>query len=277
MRILNDRAEIAASAGEELGVSEWVGISQERIDLFADATGDRQWIHIDPERAADGPFGSTIAHGYLTLSMLPGLGAQVFAFAGHVARVNYGLNKVRFSRACHGRFQGPQSHGGARGQGADRGSRSRPAHRRDQGQRPTGMCRRDGPPSSCRTCRSTSHDDQVTLTPETIRKAPKVALHEHLDGGLRPATIAEIAAEIGHDLPAEPVLRPSASRSRSRRGQDRWSAISRRSCTPWAVMQRADLTRVTCEAVVDLAADGCVSPGRLHQLRAAPSRRTVDA
>lgn len=96
MRILNDSTEISAAAGEELGVSEWVSISQERIDLFADATGDRQWIHIDPERAAEGPFGSTIAHGYLTLSMLPSLGAQVFAFAGDVARVNYGLNKVRF-------------------------------------------------------------------------------------------------------------------------------------------------------------------------------------
>jgi len=96
MRILNDRDEIAAAAGDELGVSEWVVINQERINLFAEATGDRQWIHIDPERAADGPFGSTIAHGYLTLSMLPGLGAQVFAFAGDFARVNYGLNKVRF-------------------------------------------------------------------------------------------------------------------------------------------------------------------------------------
>ncbi|MCW2770531.1 MAG: enoyl-CoA hydratase [Aeromicrobium sp.] len=96
MRILNDHVEIAAAAGEELGVSEWVQITQERIDMFADATGDRQWIHVDPERAAEGPFGGTIAHGYLTLSMLPFLGAQVFAFAGDVARVNYGLNKVRF-------------------------------------------------------------------------------------------------------------------------------------------------------------------------------------
>lgn len=96
MRILNDSTEIAAAAGQELGVSEWVAITQDRIDLFADATGDRQWIHIDPERAADGPFGATVAHGYLTLSMLPFLGAQVFAFAGNVARVNYGLNKVRF-------------------------------------------------------------------------------------------------------------------------------------------------------------------------------------
>lgn len=96
MRVLNNRQEIADAAGQELGVSEWIEISQDRIDMFADATGDRQWIHVDPERAADGPFGATIAHGYLTLSMMPFLGAQVYAFAGDVARVNYGLNKVRF-------------------------------------------------------------------------------------------------------------------------------------------------------------------------------------
>jgi acyl dehydratase len=96
MRILNNSLEIADAEGQELGVSEWVAITQDRIDMFADATGDRQWIHVDPERAADGPFGATVAHGYLTLSMLPFLGAQVFAFAGNVARVNYGLNKVRF-------------------------------------------------------------------------------------------------------------------------------------------------------------------------------------
>lgn len=96
MRVLNDAREIAEAEGQELGVSEWLQIAQERIDLFADATGDRQWIHVDPERAADGPFGATIAHGYLTLSLLPFLGAQVYAFAGDVARVNYGLNTVRF-------------------------------------------------------------------------------------------------------------------------------------------------------------------------------------
>lgn len=96
MRILNDRDEIAATVGTELGVSSWIEIHQDRIDMFADATGDRQWIHVDPERAADGPFGATIAHGYLTLSLLPFLGAQVFAFAGDRARVNYGLNRVRF-------------------------------------------------------------------------------------------------------------------------------------------------------------------------------------
>ena len=96
MRVFNSRKEIEKAAGSELGVSEWVKITQERIDSFADATGDRQWIHIDAERAADGPFGATIAHGYLTLSLLPLLSAQVYAFAGDVARVNYGLNKVRF-------------------------------------------------------------------------------------------------------------------------------------------------------------------------------------
>ena len=96
MPISNDRAEIAAAAGTEIGSSSWVEIGQDRIDMFADATGDRQWIHIDPERAADGPFGATIAHGYLTLSMLPFLSAQVYAFAGDRARVNYGLNRVRF-------------------------------------------------------------------------------------------------------------------------------------------------------------------------------------
>ena len=96
MRVLNDRREIKAAEGTELGVSEWVQVTQERINFFADATGDRQWIHVDVERAREGPFGATVAHGYLTLSLLPLLSAQVFAFAGDVARVNYGLNRVRF-------------------------------------------------------------------------------------------------------------------------------------------------------------------------------------
>ncbi len=96
MRVLNNSEEVAAAAGSELGVSEWISISQERIDHFADATGDHQWIHVDPERAAQGPFGTTIAHGYLTLSLLPFFGSHVFAFAGDRARVNYGINKVRF-------------------------------------------------------------------------------------------------------------------------------------------------------------------------------------
>lgn len=96
MRVLNNSQEVADAAGEELGVSSWLEITQERINLFADATGDHQWIHVDAQKAASGPFGSTIAHGYLTLSLLPFFGAQVFAFAGDGARLNYGINKVRF-------------------------------------------------------------------------------------------------------------------------------------------------------------------------------------
>src|SRR5699024_10902607 len=96
MRILSSRAEIAAAQGQDLGTSEWIEITQDRIDAFADATGDHQWIHVDPEKAAAGPFGSTIAHGYLTLSLIPQFGSQVFTFAGDGARVNYGTNKVRF-------------------------------------------------------------------------------------------------------------------------------------------------------------------------------------
>lgn len=96
MRMLNDRVEIVDAVGDELGVSEWLTITQDRIDDFANATGDRQWIHVDAERAEHGPFGATVAHGYLTLSLIPLLGAQVYAFAGDLARVNYGLNRVRF-------------------------------------------------------------------------------------------------------------------------------------------------------------------------------------
>jgi acyl dehydratase len=96
MRVLNNRAEVSEAAGSELGVSHWLEISQDRIDEFARATGDHQWIHVDPDKAAEGPFGTTIAHGYLTLSLMPFLGAQVFAFAGDRAKVNYGINRVRF-------------------------------------------------------------------------------------------------------------------------------------------------------------------------------------
>ena len=96
MRVLNNRKEIASAAGKELGVSEWVQVTQERIDLFADATGDRQWIHVDPERAAEGPFGTTIGHGYLTLSLLPVMSYEVVPRQGGGMAVNYGLNKVRF-------------------------------------------------------------------------------------------------------------------------------------------------------------------------------------
>ena len=83
--------------GEECGVSPWVEISQERIDLFAKATEDFQWIHCDPERAKSSPYGGTIAHGFLTLSMLPKLSESTFEFSDRKMGVNYGLNKVRFT------------------------------------------------------------------------------------------------------------------------------------------------------------------------------------
>ena len=82
--------------GRELGPTEWVALEQDRIDAFAAATDDPQWIHVDPERAAAGPFGTTIAHGYLTLSLLPSFSYRVLPFDGARLTVNYGLNRVRF-------------------------------------------------------------------------------------------------------------------------------------------------------------------------------------
>jgi acyl dehydratase len=88
--------ELRAAVGTELGRSDWILIDQERIDRFAEATGDLQWIHTDPERAAESPFGSTIAHGFLTLSLLSVIGEQALQVNGIRMGVNYGVNKVRF-------------------------------------------------------------------------------------------------------------------------------------------------------------------------------------
>lgn len=88
--------EIVALAGAELGSSDWVGVDQDRIDRFADVTGDMEWIHVDLERAASGPFGGTIAHGFLTLSLIPVLRDGIFLIDTPGARLNYGLNRVRF-------------------------------------------------------------------------------------------------------------------------------------------------------------------------------------
>jgi acyl dehydratase len=96
MRVLDDLDELAGLTGEPLGTSDWLQIDQDRVDRFADATGDHQWIHVDVERASAGPFGGTIAHGYLTLSLIPFLGAQVFSLETPGAKLNYGVNKVRF-------------------------------------------------------------------------------------------------------------------------------------------------------------------------------------
>jgi acyl dehydratase len=90
-------ADLAALVGQEIGVSDWLTVDQARIDLFAQATGDHQWIHVDPERAAAGPFGSTVAHGFLTLSLVPQLFATAFDIDDVRMGVNYGLNRVRFT------------------------------------------------------------------------------------------------------------------------------------------------------------------------------------
>ena len=88
---------LEACIGEEIGVSGWIEMSQSRIDRFADATEDRQWIHLDRERAkAESPYGTTVAHGYLTLSMLPRITSEVFSLTTRVAGINYGLDRVRF-------------------------------------------------------------------------------------------------------------------------------------------------------------------------------------
>jgi acyl dehydratase len=95
-RVFSSLDELRSAVGEQLGFSDWLEIDQKRIDLFADATGDHQWIHVDPEKAAAGPFGRTIAHGYLTLSLLPVLVPQLMQVEGVRMGVNYGSNKVRF-------------------------------------------------------------------------------------------------------------------------------------------------------------------------------------
>lgn len=97
MRAFKSVDELRAAKGTQLGVSEWFTIDQEQINRFADATHDHQWIHVDPERAATGPFGKTIAHGFLTLSLLPVMVHQVYTVEGAKMGVNYGLNKLRFT------------------------------------------------------------------------------------------------------------------------------------------------------------------------------------
>ncbi|WP_448330935.1 MaoC family dehydratase [Streptomyces sp. DSM 41534] len=93
---VNGLDELKKLAGGDLGTSEWIEVTQDRVDTFADATDDHQWIHTDPERAAQGPFGAPIAHGYLTLSLFIPLFSQLLEVRGVTIKVNYGLDKVRF-------------------------------------------------------------------------------------------------------------------------------------------------------------------------------------
>ena len=95
-RIINGSEELKSAIGEHLGYSPWMEISQERVNQFADATGDHQWIHVDPDRAKDGPFGGPIAHGFLTLSLAVKFWTDLLDVDGVGTKVNYGLDKVRF-------------------------------------------------------------------------------------------------------------------------------------------------------------------------------------
>ena len=96
MRIFKSIDELAKAVGETIGPTEWLTIDQQRVNRFADATSDHQWIHVDVDRAKKGPFGGTIAHGYLTLSLIPYFTPQLFEIATPGAKLNYGVNKVRF-------------------------------------------------------------------------------------------------------------------------------------------------------------------------------------
>jgi acyl dehydratase len=94
--ILDQPTDLLGLVGQSLGATEWMNVTQQQVDLFAEATGDHQWIHTDPERAARGPFKGTIVHDYLTLSMTPAVIAQVLEIRELTAALNYGVNKVRF-------------------------------------------------------------------------------------------------------------------------------------------------------------------------------------
>lgn len=96
MRVFSNVAEFTAAKGQELGHSDWHDVTQEQVNTFADATGDHQWIHVDLERAAAGPFGGPIAHGFLTLAMLPVLTHEIYRIEHLTMAVNYGLDRVRF-------------------------------------------------------------------------------------------------------------------------------------------------------------------------------------
>ena len=108
MKSFEHLVDLQPLVGQEVGVSEWITVDQKRIDLFADATGDHQWIHVDPVRAAAGPFGATVAHGFLTLSLLPEMSASAFEVRDTRMGVNYGLNRVRFPSPvpCGSRLRG---------------------------------------------------------------------------------------------------------------------------------------------------------------------------
>lgn len=99
MITINSYEEFAALKGKEIGTSKWLEVNQERINQFADATLDHQWIHVDAERAKEGPFGQTIVHGYLTLSLLPHMWGEIITVNNIKMMVNYGMDKMKFGQA----------------------------------------------------------------------------------------------------------------------------------------------------------------------------------
>ena len=131
---VNGLDELKALAGSDLGTSDWLEITQDRINTFADATGDHQWIHVDAEKAAEGPFGAPIAHGYLTLSLFIPLFTELLDVQGVTTKVNYGLNKVRFPAPVKvgSRIRLRREAGGGRGGAGRRADHGR-RHDRDRG------------------------------------------------------------------------------------------------------------------------------------------------
>ena len=131
---------VRAAVGTHLGYSDWLEIDQDRVNTFADATGDHQWIHVDPERAKDGPFGAAIAHGYLTMSLSNYFMPQIVETRGFSAGINYGVDKVRFPSPVKvgavdpGRGRDDRGH---RGQGRHPDPRAH--HHRDPGRRASGL------------------------------------------------------------------------------------------------------------------------------------------
>src|SRR5437660_5591540 len=119
MKTFQHLSELEPLVGQEIAVSDWLTVEQARIDKFADATGDHQWIHVDPEAAAKGPFGTTVAHGYLTLALLPALLHQLLVVRDARMGVNYGIDKVRFTAPVpsgsevrlHGKLLGAERRG----------------------------------------------------------------------------------------------------------------------------------------------------------------------
>ncbi len=143
MRVFSDLAEFVAAKGQHLGYSDWHEVTQEQVNLFADATGDHQWIHVDIERANAGPFGGPIAHGYLTLSLVPMLSHEIYQVDGLRMGVNYGSNKVRFPNPV---LVGSRVRGGAElleiTEVAPRHAGRHPVHRGDRERAETRLCGR---------------------------------------------------------------------------------------------------------------------------------------